>query len=59
MGLCKDVGDVHIEAGGKNYVIREVEALEAMAALIIKLIRKEADSVSALKFRLNKADKAL
>ena len=51
-GFCEDVGDLHIEDGGKKYVIREVEALKAMGALI----SKEADSMSALKFRMNKAD---
>ena len=54
-GFCGDLGDVHIEVGGKNYVIREVEALKAMGALITN----EADSVSAMKFRMNIADKAL
>ena len=44
------MGDLHIEAGGKQYVIREVEALKAMGALIKK---------EAMKFRMNKADKAL
>ena len=36
-------------------MIGEVEALKAMGALITK----EADSMSAVKFRMNKADKAL
>ena len=36
-------------------MIREVEALMAMGALITK----EADSMSAMKFRMNNADKAL
>ena len=36
-------------------MIREVKALKAMGALITK----EADSMSALKFRMDKADNAL
>ena len=36
-------------------MIREVEALKAMGALITK----EADSMSAMKLRMDKADKAL
>ena len=51
----EDVGDLHIGDGGKRYVIREVETLNAMEALITN----EADSMSAMKFRRNKADKAL
>ena len=38
-----------------KYVIKEVELLQAMEALI----SKEADSMSALKFRMNKVDKSL
>ena len=53
-GFYEDVGDLHIEDGGKKYVIREVETLKAMGALITE----EADSVSAMKFRMNQADKA-
>ena len=53
--LCKDDGDLHVEAGGKKYVIREVEALKAMGALI----SKEGDSTRAMKFRMNTEDKAL
>ena len=53
--FCKDLGDLHFEDGGKKYVIREVEALKAMGALITK----EADTMSAVNFRKNKADKAL
>ena len=49
------VGDLHIEDRGKKYVIKEVATLKAMGALI----STEADSMSALKFRMNKADKAL
>ena len=54
-GFFEEMGDLHIEAGGKEYVIREVEALKAMGVLITK----EADSMSAMKFRVNKAAKAL
>ena len=36
-------------------MIKEVTSMQAMGALI----SKEADSMSALKFRMNKADKAL
>ena len=54
-GLCEEVGDPHVEDGGKNYVIKEVASLKAMRALITK----EADSMSAMKFRMNKADKSL
>ena len=39
----------------KNYVISEVSSLQAVGALI----SKEADSMSALMFRMSKADKAL
>ena len=53
--LCEEVGDIHIEDGGKNHVIQEVESLKATGALITK----EADSMSAMKFRMNKADRAL
>ena len=49
------MGDLHIEVGGKKYVIRDVDALRAMGALI----SKEADSMSAMRFRMNKADEAL
>ena len=38
----------------KNYIIKEVTTRQAMGALI----SKEADSMSALRFRMNKADKA-
>ena len=49
------MGDLHIEDGGKKYVIKEVETLGAIGALI----SKEADFMSAMQFRMNKADKAL
>ena len=54
-GIYEDAGDLHFEDGGKKYVIGEVETLKAMGALM----SKEADSMSAMKFRMNKADKAL
>ena len=43
------------EAGVKTYTIKEVEALQVMGALITQ----EADSMSAMSFRMRKADKAL
>ena len=49
------MGEPHIEDGGKQYVIKEVETLKAIGALI----SKEADSMSALKFRMYKANKAV
>ena len=54
-GFYEEVRDLHIEDGGKKYVIKEVATLKAMGALI----STEADSMSAVKFRMNKADKAL
>ena len=54
-GFYEDLGDLQIEDGGKKFVIKGVETLKAMGALI----SHEADLVSALKFRMNKADKAL
>ena len=54
-GFYEEMGDIHLEDGGKKYVIKEVATLKAMGALI----SKEAESMSALKFRMNKADKAL
>ena len=54
-GFYEGVGDIYSENRDKKYVIKEVTSLQAMGALI----SKEADSVSALKFRMNKADKAL
>ena len=50
-GFCEEIGDIHLENGGKKYVIKEVTTMQAMGALI----SEEADSMSAL----NKADKAL
>ena len=46
---------IFIEAGVKSYTIKEVEALQAMGALITQ----EADSMCAMSFRMMKADKAL
>ena len=54
-GFYEEMGDIHLEDGSKKYVIKEVAALQAMGALI----SKEADSMSTLKFRMNKADSAL
>ena len=50
-GFCEEIEDIHLENGGKKYLIKEVTTLQAMGALIWE----EADSMSAL----NKADKAL
>ena len=49
------VGEVRVDVRGKNCLIKEVEALQAMGALITR----EADSMSAVKFRMRKVDKAL
>ena len=49
------VGDLKIEEGEKEYVINEVNSLKTMGALFTK----EADSMSAMIFRMNKADKAM
>ena len=54
-GREKQVGDLEIEEGGKKYMIKEVDSLRTMGALITK----EADSMSAMKFRINKADKGM
>ena len=53
-GFYEEKGDILPENGGKKYVIKEVTNLQAMGALI----SKEANSRSALMFRMNKADKA-
>ena len=54
-GFYEVMGDIHLENRGKNFVIKEVTTLQVMGALI----SKETDSMSALKFHTNKADKAL
>ena len=48
---CRKRGDLLLDAGGKNYLIWEVAVLQAMRALITR----EADSMSAMKFRMSKA----
>ena len=48
-GVYEEMGDIHLGNSDKKYVIKEVETLHAMGALI----SKEADSTSALKFRMN------
>ena len=53
--VYEEMGDIHLENKDNKYVIKEVTTLQAIGALI----SKEADSMSALKFRMNKADKAL
>ena len=54
-GFRDKVGDLLSDAGGKKYLINEVEAREAMGALITR----ESDSMSAMKLRMSKADKTL
>ena len=54
-GFYEETGDIHLEHGGKTYVIKEVATLQPMGALI----SIEADSISALKYRMNKAEEAL
>ena len=51
----KRLGIFKIEEAGKEYVIKEMNALKTMGALITK----EAGSMSAMKFRVNKAGKAM
>ena len=48
----KKVGDLEIEEAGKEHVIKEVNSLKTMGAPITK----GADSMSAMKFRMNKAE---
>ena len=48
-------GDLFIAAGEKKYRIKEVEALQAMGALITQ----ETDLMSAMQFRMRKVGKAL
>ena len=52
--LEEKVGDLKIQEGGKEYMIKEVDSLRTVGALITK----KAESMSAMKFRMNKADKA-
>ena len=54
-GLEGKFEDLWIVEGERESRIEEVDSLRAMGALILK----EADSTSALKFRMNKADKAM
>ena len=54
-GLDGSIGDVKIVEDGKAYMIKEVDSLRTLGALI----KKEADSLSAMRFRMNKADKAM
>ena len=55
-GFYEEVRETYIlKTEAKKYVIKEVATLKAMGALI----SKGADFMSALKFRMNKADKAL
>ena len=54
-GLDEKIGDLKIEEGGKEHVIKEVDSLKTLGAIITK----KADSKSAMKFRMNKAGKAM
>ena len=54
-GLDWRLGDLKVEEEGKEYIIKEVDRLRTMGALVTK----EADSISAIRFRMNKADKAM
>ena len=54
-GLEERVGDLAVECEEKVYKILEVGTLQGMGALITK----EADSMSAMKFRMKKAERAL
>ena len=53
--LEEKVGDLAVVFREKEYKIKEVGALQAMEALITK----EADSMSAMTFRMMEAEKAL
>ena len=53
-GLEGKIGDVLLEVDERKYRIKEVEALQAMRAVITK----EADSLSAMRCRMVKANKA-
>ena len=46
---------LRLNEGGKEYVIKEVDSLRTVGTLITK----EADSMSAMRFRINTADKAM
>ena len=50
--FCEEMGDIHLENEGKQYVIKEVTTLQAMGTLVTM----EADSMSAMKFRMPMAD---
>ena len=52
-GFDGNIGDLKIEEGGKEYMIKEVDSLRTVGALVTK----ETDSMSAMRFRMNKADK--
>ena len=54
---CLDgkIGDLKIAGGGKEYMIKEVDSLRTMGAPVTK----EADSMSDMRFRMNKADMAM
>ena len=52
--LRRKIGDVLREVDERKYRIKEVEALQAMGTMITK----EADSMSAMRMRMMKADRA-
>ena len=53
LGVEGKIGDVLLEVDKRKYRIKEVEAFEGMGAMITK----EADSMSAMRFRMMKADR--
>ena len=53
-GFREQVGDLLTGAGGKNFLIQEVEAIQALGALITRKV----DSMKAMKFRMSKAIEA-
>ena len=55
LGLDGNIGDLKIEDGRKEYMIKVVDSQRTMGALITK----EADPVSARRLRMNKVDKAM
>ena len=50
-----DGGNINFEYEGQGYEVREIESMKAMMALTTA----EADSMSALMFRMSQADKAV
>ena len=54
-GFEEEVGDVLFDYGGRRYKVKDVKALQAMGAMITQ----DADSMSAMRLRMRKADEAL